>query len=149
MAPLVPAASSIPTASRLAVAALLAGLAACGGPEPRPTGSICPPDNTLTYDNFAAGFMAGYCTRCHASNLEGPARHGAPLFHDFDTRRGILNVGHHVDEYAAAGPDAVNEIMPNDAPRPTLAERRQLGTWLACELQALEQPDAGLDAAPP
>ena len=137
-----------PSSLRLAVAGLLAALAACGGPDPRPTRSTCPPDSALTYDNFGAPFMAAYCTRCHASTLEGPARHGAPLFHDFDSKRGILNVGHHVDEYAAAGPAAVNELMPSDGLRPTLAERRQLGAWLACELQALEEPDAGIDATP-
>jgi hypothetical protein len=133
------------------LAALAAtALTACGGPDPEPTGSTCPPDNTLTYDNFAAGFMEAYCTRCHSSTLDGPDRHGAPLFHDFDTERGILNVGHHVDEYAAAGPLATNTLMPDDdGAAPTLEERRQLGQWLACALGAIENPDAGVDAPPP
>jgi len=135
---------SAPRAIALAAAAI--GLAACSSPaDPMPSGATCPPGNTLTYDNFAAGFMASYCTRCHASTLDGPDRHGAPLFHDFDSKLGILNVGHHVDEYAAAGPRAVNELMPNDGAQPTLAERQQLGQWLACELAALEGVDAGVD----
>lgn len=128
--------------------AAVTALAACSdGAEPTPSGATCPPGNTLTYENFAAPFMTSYCTRCHASNLEGPARHGAPLFHDFDTKTGILNVGGHVDEWAAAGPLSVNTLMPDGAPRPTLEERQQLGAWIACELDALAHPpDAGLDA---
>ncbi len=125
-------------ASPMTIAAIIAGLMlGCGeDPEPMPSGATCPPSNTLTYDNFAAPFMARYCTRCHSSTLEGPARKGAPLFHDFDTRTGILNVGNHVDTYTAAGPLAVNELMPPDSPSPTLAEREQLGAWLACERAA-------------
>ena len=139
-----PPAISLRTTATAAVAALLA---ACSGPDPKPTGSTCPPGNTLTYENFGAAFMMSYCTRCHSSALVGSQRQGAPLFHDFDTKRGILNVGHHVDEYAAAGPAAVNTLMPNDdVAVPSLAERQQLGTWIACELGALSIPDAGVDA---
>lgn len=119
----------------IAIAAgLAAALAGCSdhAHEGEPTGSTCPPNNTLTYDNFAAPFMASYCTRCHASTLSGPDRNGAPLFHDFDTEVGILNVADHVDEMAAAGPDAVNTLMPPDGDQPTEEERRQLGQWLAC-----------------
>lgn len=122
----------------LALAALLAVTACSDEAEPTPSGATCPPNSTLTYDNFTAGFMASYCTRCHASTLEGSARHGAPLFHDFDTEAGILNVGHHVDEYAAAGPSAVNTLMPDDGgAAPTVEERQKLGEWLACQLQTL------------
>jgi hypothetical protein len=137
--------SRIRTVARGALAAL--ALAACpGGAEPTPTGSTCPPGNPLTYDSFAADFMASYCTRCHASTLAGPDRHGAPLFHDFDSERGILNVGHHVDEYAAAGPLAINTLMPgDDGPAPSVEERRQLGQWLACALGGAAA-DAGVDA---
>jgi hypothetical protein len=138
------------TAGLLAAVAALATLPACpDSPDPKPTGSTCPPGSPLTYDNFAAPFMAAYCTRCHASTLSGPERHGAPLFHDFDSERGILNVGHHVDEYAAAGPLAINTIMPNDdGAAPTVDERRHVGVWLAGALGARDTPDAGVDAAP-
>ncbi len=37
-----------------------------------------------------------------------------------------------IDTLAAAGPDATNKIMPDDDPRPTDAQRAQLGEWLAC-----------------
>ena len=33
---------------------------------------------------------------------------------------------------AAAGPDAVNTLMPPDGDKPTEEQRRQLGQWLAC-----------------
>jgi len=107
----------------------------CGGEaEGVPTQSVCPPGSTLTYDTFGRPFMESYCTRCHSSTLSGSARMGAPEFHDFDTRNGIIAVAEHVDEYAGAGPAAVNTIMPPSGARPAEAERRQLGEWLACEL---------------
>lgn len=123
----------------LLAAALL--LAACGhddgfefGP---PTGSVCPPEGTtLTYTSFAVPFMDAYCNDCHSSELTGEDRQGAPLYHDFDYLGGIRAVADHVDWTAAAGPDATNELMPPadfDA-IPTLAERRQLGEWIACGL---------------
>lgn len=132
------------------IALIVTALAACGDPDPAPTGSTCPPGSSLTYDDFAAPFMEAYCTRCHDSDLHGADRHGAPLFHDFDSLTGILAVANHVDERAAAGPDATNRNMPPDGDKPTDAERFQLGEWLACERENLENPpDAGLpDAAP-
>jgi uncharacterized membrane protein len=96
------------------------------------TGAVCPSGSTLTYDDFARPFMTSYCTRCHSSTLSGAARNGAPAGHDFDTEAGILAVADHVDGLAAAGPNAVNTAMPPDGAKPTEAERRQLGEWLAC-----------------
>ena len=104
------------------------------------TGATCPSGFTLTYENFAQPFMATYCTRCHSSILSGNARNGAPLGHDFDTENGILVVAGHVDEFAAAGPNGVNTARPPDGAKPSEAERRQLGEWLACEMQS---SDAG------
>ena len=125
-------------------AALLFGLAVAAAAgcssddaDPTPTGSTCPPDSTLTYDNFGATFMGDYCTRCHASDRHGEDRHGAPLYHDFDTFDGIIVVADHVDEYAAAGPDATNTLMPPDGTAPSEEERLQLGEWLACELDQI------------
>jgi hypothetical protein len=103
-----------------------------------PTGATCPPGSTLTYESFAQPFMEAYCTRCHSSQLSGAARNGAPLGHDFDTEAGILVVGDHVDQYAGAGPNAVNTTMPPEDPRPTEAERRQLAEWLACETAGVD-----------
>lgn len=113
----------------------LCALVACGGPDSvfgPPTESTCPPNSTLTYENFGAGFMNTYCTRCHAMELTGAARMGAPSFHDFDTIFGIRAVSNHVDETTASGPAATNEGMPPDKPFPSLMERKQLGEWIAC-----------------
>jgi uncharacterized membrane protein len=117
-----------------AVVTLACTLAACDqtvlfGP---PTGATCPPSSTLTYDNFGQSFMTSYCTRCHASTLTGSERMGAPLLHDFDTLPGILVFIDHIDETAAAGPDATNTSMPIGDPGPTIDERTLLGEWLAC-----------------
>ena len=106
--------------------------------EGTPTGATCPPGSTLTYETFAQPFVESYCTRCHSSQLSGAARNGAPLGHDFDSEAGILVVADHVDQYAAAGPNAVNTAMPPEDPRPTEEERRQLGEWLACETAGVD-----------
>jgi cytochrome c5 len=114
-------------------------LAACGGDDHggdqlMPTNATCPSGSTLTYEGFGQPFVESYCTRCHSSELSGADRNGAPDGHDFDSLEGILSVADHVDQYAAAGPDATNEFMPPSDPRPSLAERQMLGEWLACEM---------------
>lgn len=119
--------------------ALLALVAACTstpvfGP---PTQSVCPAGSTLTYESFAKPFMDAYCTRCHASTLRGEQRQGAPGLHDFDTLFGIKVVFDHIDETTAAGPAATNTGMPPDSPAPTVAERRQLGEWIACGMPSM------------
>jgi len=123
---------------RLFVCAVLAAaVAACDDHDHavagEATGSTCPPASTLTYATFGQTFMETYCTRCHASTRMGADRNGAPEFHDFDTQLGIMRVSDHVDEMAAAGPDATNAFMPpDDGAKPTLEERQQLGEWIAC-----------------
>lgn len=125
----------------LAVAIACLGVAcdSSGHEEATPTDAVCPEVSTLTYENFGATFMESYCTRCHSSELVGTQRQGAPLYHDFDSLTGILNVANHVDWYAAAGPSSANDIMPPDGATPTLEERTQLGEWLACEVETLAQ----------
>ena len=97
-----------------------------------PTESVCPPTQTLTYENFGRPFMESYCTRCHHSALMGDDRMGAPTFHDFDTLFGIRAVSNHVDETSASGPAATNDSMPPNGAKPTLEERQRLGEWIAC-----------------
>jgi hypothetical protein len=119
-----------------------------GTGSPTPTGTVCPdPDpNTLTYDNFGAQFMLDYCTMCHAKALPRSQRNGAPIYHDFDTLIGVVQVLVHIDEQSGLGPEADNTFMPPDrcpaepggalaisCRRPSDAERRQLAEWLACE----------------
>lgn len=134
--------------SALIPVAIALAIAGCSSNATRqPSGSVCPPDSTLTYEGFARPFMEMYCTECHSSELHGADRKGAPLFHDFDSEFGIVVVGDHVDEYAAAGPDAVNTMMPPGDPKPTLEERQQLGEYVACALEHFNDPqDAGADA---
>lgn len=128
---------------------LILALAACGGPSPpTPTETACPdPDpGTLTWEGFGQQFMASYCTMCHASALPRAQRNGAPLYHDYDTLIGVLQIPGHIDEQAGSGPAAHNTRMPpsrcpstpggaldHDCREPSEAERRDLSVWLACE----------------
>jgi len=96
------------------------------------SGAVCKEGSTLTWASFGEGFMADYCTSCHASTLSGAARRGAPSDHNFDTVDLVREQLDHIDEHAAAGPDAINTAMPIGSPVPSEAERRLLGEWLAC-----------------
>ena len=100
--------------------------------EGKPSGATCPTTQTLTYANFGMAFFAQYCTRCHSESVTGAARNGAPADHNFDTVADIVFNKDHIDEHAAAGPTVVNEEMPPTAPKPTEADRKKLGEWLAC-----------------
>jgi cytochrome c5 len=101
--------------------------------EPGPsTGSTCPSDQTLTYENFGRDFFESYCTRCHSSELSGSDRHGAPVGYDWDDIEAVRAHTDLIDKMAAAGPDATNMSMPPTDPRPTLTAREQLGEWLVC-----------------
>ena len=120
----------------------VAGAASCGGDdahaeEGKPSGAVCSSGSTLTYTTFGKGFMTMYCERCHSSALTGDKRNGAPADHNFDTFAGIFVMADHIDEHAAAGPDAVNTAMPPSDPKPTEEERRKLGEWLACETKGV------------
>jgi uncharacterized membrane protein len=129
----------------LAVFVALMALTACGEDDPPacPEGEEGPPTEAtcngspLTYENFGQEFMENYCTRCHSSEVKGDARHCAPSDHNFDTLDEIVFYSDHIDEWAAAGPNGVNEGMPPDGAKPTEAERLDLGTWLACELERM------------
>jgi uncharacterized membrane protein len=104
-----------------------------GNIEPGPpTGAECPPASTLTYENFADGFMESYCRRCHSESVTGADREGAPSDHNFDDLVAIRGMADHIDEMAGSGPDSTNEQMPPDGDAPTLEEREQLAEWLAC-----------------
>jgi cytochrome c5 len=138
----------------LVLAACAVALAACAKPPPTPTGTVCPdPDpGTLTWESFGQKFMADYCTMCHSSTLLRAQRHGAPVFHDYDSLRGVLQIPDHIDRIAGAGPAATNTGMPpdecpsrpggpidGDCRKPSDAERRDLALWVACEVERAEQ----------
>lgn len=137
-------------------------LVACSD-KPTSTGTVCPsPDPmTLTYDNFGKPFMEKYCTWCHDSSLPRSQRNGAPVFHDFDSLLGILQVEGHIDQQTGIGPNASNYFMPpdecpsmkggsldTDCVKPTDEERRNLALWIACEKDRPHNftADAGVDA---
>jgi len=115
----------------LAAACLLAG---CGYSGPEPT---CPEEGTtLTWSGFAEPFYAKYCTRCHASDLEGTARQGAPAWFDVDTyETAVADTGPTGDGdlgYVWEQVAVLSTMPPNSWVRPTAEEVRQLGEWLAC-----------------
>jgi hypothetical protein len=145
---------------RLVIVLLL--VAGCPS-SPTPTGTKCPdPDPmTLTWDNFGQPFMTKYCIWCHDSHLPLSKRNGAPLYHDFDTLLGVLEVPDHIDEQAGWGPNAKNSFMPGarcpsvaggpldkDCEQPTGEERTNLAMWIACERNRPHtfSADAGVDA---
>lgn len=97
--------------------------AACGGGLGDSTGSACPTEPTLTYENFGKNFMQSYCLACHAD--------GGPESPKLSTLAQIQAHRDEVDRAAAAGPNAVNTYMPEGTSVPE-AERRKLGEWLAC-----------------
>jgi cytochrome c5 len=99
------------------------GVSACGGDKGEATGSTCPSDSTLTYDNFGQEFFQTNCLVCHgAKGPESPK---------FDTVAQIRSNSDDIDKEAAAGPNGVNTNMPETG-SVTEAERRKLGEWLAC-----------------
>ncbi len=125
---------------------LLVGLSACGGGgdgerelELTPSGALCPAGSPLRYDDgsatvdgtFGKNFFAAHCLDCHSASRVGEDRHGAPADHNFDTVQEIRAMAAHIDGVAAAGPIAINRLMP-----PTRgvsdAERFRLGEWLKC-----------------
>jgi len=119
------------------LAALVLLQAACGGdaggggtPDESPTsGATCPAGSTLTAASFGTAFLTTYCTGCHGT----PPTGGAPAHADFNS---LANVRDHlgpIDRRAAAGPAGTNTAMPPAGSlAPSLAERQQLGQWLAC-----------------
>jgi hypothetical protein len=105
------------------------------GEQALSTGSRCPSSSTLTYEGWAQGFFASYCTRCHSSTLvTASERHGATPHANWDDLDTIRVYKVEIDEYAAGGPDVVNRVMPPSDPVPPDEERIKLGEWLACDL---------------
>lgn len=119
------------------LALVVSSCAVSGG---SPTGATCPTDSEVSYVNFVQGFMEDYCLECHSSAVRGAVREGAPSDHNFDELYAVLANGEHVDEWAGAGPDAVNTLMPPPGrPAPSLGERKKLSEWLACMVYAADE----------
>jgi uncharacterized membrane protein len=96
----------------------------------------------LTYANDIAPLMTKYCTKCHATSVKGDARNGAPSDHNFETEAGVVKEAHHIDIEAAASSKVTNTSMPPEGyPAPTVAERKKLGEWLACNADVATDDD--------
>jgi cytochrome c5 len=95
------------------------------------TGSTCPENSALSYENFGRAFFESYCLRCHSAAISGSGRL-APVGRDFDDLAMIRANALYIDQFAAAGPKGEQMSMPPGAEKPTLGQRTQLGEWLAC-----------------
>lgn len=81
-----------------------------------PASITCPPDSTLTYENFGRVLVADQCLSCHTSK-ERPA---------LTTQAAIQS-----SRQVIIGAAVTSTKMPKDSSMP-LDEREMLGEWLAC-----------------
>ena len=87
----------------------------------------CPPDSTLTWENFGGAFVLDYCTGCHGRARVAGERQGAPVQVTFDDPGSIRTLADRI--WRMAGDD--NVYMP-PVGGPDAATRRLFGEWLAC-----------------
>ena len=100
-------------------ALLAVALAACAtNPSSGITSAdvTCPPDSTLTYENFGSAFLADNCLSCHTSQ-QRPTLATQPSVQANTTA--IIDVA------------VISTKMPNNGPM-AIEERQMLGEWLAC-----------------
>ena len=85
-----------------------------------------------TWANFAQGFFAMYCTRCHSSTLSGAARNGAPDGYNWDD---ATSVRAPLDLIRRAV--GVTNFMPFNPPDPPCEERKRIVRWIDAETPGL------------
>lgn len=85
------------------------------------TGSSCPSNSTLSYENFGQAFFDTNCNACHGKT-QSPS---------FGTQAEIRANASAIDRAAASGPNATNTYMPTDGDVSD-SDRKKLGEWLAC-----------------
>ena len=102
------------------VAALLVG---CAQPE---VTALCLEAPVVTWDNFAAGFVAESCQSCHASTSED--RNGAPSDVVFDTEEETLAFA---DRILARSTGDDPDMPPQGGV--VDADRYYIEVWLSCE----------------
>jgi len=78
-----------------------------------------------TWANYAQGFFAMYCTRCHSSTLSGDARNGAPVGYDWDLESAV-----HARLDFIRSAVGVGNFMPPSDPKPSCEERRRIVRWI-------------------
>lgn len=121
------------------LAAALLGVACQGQPAPGDAGFRygCPilsapqamPGDDLggdTWETYAQGFFAEYCTRCHSvNNTTREMRNNAPMGLDWDDESSVrANLDRIRD---AVG---VENFMPPSDPLPSCDERRRIVRWI-------------------
>ena len=111
---------------RIAIFGLLIAINACG--QWTELDEVdCPLEGTtLTYQNFAAGFFAAHCARCHSVNVDD--RNGAPIAYVFDTHDQVRALRERIFLRSAAE----NVSMPPGPDDPSDEERWMLAEWIAC-----------------
>ena len=70
--------------------------------------------------------MARFCTACHASTLPRSQRNGAPIYHDFDTLTGVLQVDGYGVYKTLAGKRSADAPLTLAQPADTLPVISQL-----------------------
>jgi hypothetical protein len=76
----------------------------------------CPPDSTLTYENFGSGFLADNCLSCHTVQQRPTLTTQAAVQANTTA---IINAA------------VTSTKMPNNGSM-AIEERQMLGEWLAC-----------------
>jgi len=102
----------------LVLALAVSTFAACG-PSGDPTGIenvTCPPESTLTYENFGRDLIDTKCLECHDGDERPNLATQAAIIRNKDE---ILDLAVYTD------------AMPEEEDMP-LAERELLGEWIAC-----------------
>lgn len=78
-----------------------------------------------TWDTYAQGFFAMWCTRCHATANAGDARNGAPDGYNWDDPASVRT---HLSEIRKAV--GVVNFMPFNPPDPSCADRQRIVRWI-------------------
>jgi uncharacterized membrane protein len=88
----------------------------------------CPNGTWLNYENFGEAFFVKYCTHCHARDLTGASRIGAPDAINLDRPEDVATWRAKILKVAATGG---NNSMPPSGQTPS-QERARLAEWLNC-----------------
>lgn len=87
----------------------------------------CPPDSSLSWENFGDPFFRNWCNGCHLSSIPEDDRREAPIETYFDTLHDVRAQKDIIWEQAG---DSNDEMPPVGGP--PAEERALLGEWLAC-----------------
>ncbi|MBP9709117.1 MAG: hypothetical protein KBD78_15890 [Oligoflexales bacterium] len=98
------------------------------GPAKTQNLSPCPNGTSLSYENFAAGFIAKNCLACHSQNLTNDFRAGAPDKINLDSYELFLPLINLVL------PTLAGENAPSMPPNRllNLTEQKLMIEWLRC-----------------